>query len=282
MILLIKYDQRRMVMLTYLKIIGITAFMLLISLSHSNADIVLDGVSSNHQEGLFNQAAVNIPSGMQGDFEIISCTTAYETNTFFNPTPGVFSLLDSGGCGGVDSCQLAIWTRLDDSSGASQIFCNWDLNTNVFAAGVVRYSGVDINNPVIGVECDTGVGLVATAPSIDTQKGSEVIRIVSLLRYNLVPMVTAQAENELFEVTSSFGTQTIELFATSSTFEESGPTGEAEFQLETESDNWRACTIALRSFQTNIPTLSEWGLGIIAALFGIAAVLALRRRAARA
>jgi hypothetical protein len=119
----------------------------------------------------------------------------------------VFSLLDSGGCGGVDSCQLAVWTRLDDSAGASQIFCNWDLNTNVFAAGVVRYSGVDINNPIIGLECETGVGSVATAPSIITQKGSEVIWIVSLLRYNLIPKVNAQAENVLFEATSSSGTQ---------------------------------------------------------------------------
>lgn len=266
---------------TYIKIFGVTAFMLLASLSPSNAEIILDGVSSNNQEGLFNQAVVNIPSGIEGDFEIITCTTAYETNAFFDPTPGVFSLLDSGGCGGVDSCQLAVWTRLDESAGASQILCNWDLNTNVFAAGVLRYSGVDTNNPIIGVECETGVGSVATAPSINTQKGSEVLWIVSLLRYNLIPKVNAQAENALFEVTSSFGTQTIELFAASSTFEESGPTGEEEFQLETESDNWRACTIALRAFQSNIPTLSEWGLGIFAVLFGIAAVWALRRRAAR-
>ncbi|MGH7850788.1 MAG: IPTL-CTERM sorting domain-containing protein [Thermodesulfobacteriota bacterium] len=86
----------------------------------------------------------------------------------------------------------------------------------------------------------------------------------------------------MFEATSSSGTQTIELFAASSTFEESGPTGEEEFQLGTESDNWRACTIALRAVQSNIPTLSEWGLGIFAALFGIAAVWALRRRAVRA
>lgn len=246
-------------MFTYVKIIGITAFMLLTSFSPSNAEIVLDGVSSNHQEGLFNQAAVNIRAGMQGDFEIITCTTAYETNAFFDPTPGVFSLLDSGGCGGVDSCQLAIWTRLDDSAGASQIFCNWDLNTNVFAAGALRYSGVDINNPIIGVECGTGVGSIATAPSINTQPGSEVVWIVSLLRYNLVPKVTAQAENALFEATSSSGTQTIELFAASSTFEESGPTGEEEFELGTKSDNWRACTIALRAFQTNIPTRAELG-----------------------
>jgi hypothetical protein len=247
--------------------------MLLTSLSASNAEIILDGVSSNHQEGLFNQAAVNVPAGIQGDFEIITCTTAYETNAFFDPTPGVFSLLDSGGCGGVDSCQLAIWTRLDDSAGASQIFCNWDLNTNVFAAGVLRYSGVDINNPIIGVGCETGVGSVATAPSIDTQKDSEVIWVVSLLRYNLTPMVTAQAENVLFEVTSASGTQTIELLAASSTFEESGPTGEEEFQLGTESDNWRACTIALRSVQTNIPTLSEWGMIAAAAGLGLVGML---------
>ncbi|MGH7892907.1 MAG: hypothetical protein ACREN0_11610, partial [Thermodesulfobacteriota bacterium] len=73
-------------MYTYIKIIGVTAFMLLTSLSPSNAEIILDGVSSNNQEGLFNQAVVNIPSGIQGDFEIITCTTAYETNAFFDPT----------------------------------------------------------------------------------------------------------------------------------------------------------------------------------------------------
>jgi hypothetical protein len=269
-------------MLTYLKIIGITAFILLTSLSLSNAEIVLDGVSSNNKEGLFNQAEVNVPAGIPGDFEIITCTTAYETNTFFDPTPGSFSLLDSGGCGGVDSCELAFWTRLDDSAGASQIFCNWDLNTNVFAAGALRYSGVDINNPIIGVDCGTGVGLVATAPSIDTQKGSEVLRVVSLLRYNVAPGVAAQAEKLLFEVTSASGTQTIELFAVSSTFEESGPTGEEEFQLGTSADNWRACTIALRAVEHQIPTLSEWGLGIFAGLFGLSAVWALRRRAVRA
>ncbi|HSC33725.1 MAG TPA: hypothetical protein VLG45_00485, partial [Thermodesulfobacteriota bacterium] len=69
-----------MVIYTYIKIFGVTAFMLLASLSPSNAEIILDGVSSNNQEGLFNQAVVNIPSGIEGDFEIITCTTAYETN----------------------------------------------------------------------------------------------------------------------------------------------------------------------------------------------------------
>jgi hypothetical protein len=97
----------------------------------------------------------------------------------------------------------------------------------------------------------------------------------------VIPKVAAQAENALFEVTSSSGTQTIELFAASSKFEESGPTGEEEFPLGTSSDNWRACTIALRAVEHQIPTLSEWGLGVFAALFGIAAAWALRRRAAR-
>ena len=79
---------------------------------------------------------------------------------------------------------------------------------------------------------------------------------------------------------SEFGEQT-ETPGLSIQFPEGGPTGDITL-LPSLNLDWRACTIALRMEPTNIPTLSEWGLGIFAALTGIAAVGVLRRRAARA
>lgn len=234
----------------------------------------------NNVDNDITQGIIASGSGAAGDFEVIMCSTFSDGNNFFlNPTPGDWSELDSGQCGGSSACILGIFGRFDESADSSNIACNWTDTTSVFAAGSFRYSGVDIDNPIIAVACNSGTAGAMVAPSVITEPGSAVIGVTSVgADLNLV---TQDAVGSIFAqgFSSSAGEFTL-IFASSFEFLKGGPTG--DIILGSTSSDWRACTIALRKVPTNIPTLSEWGLGIFAVLFGITAVWALRRRAARA
>lgn len=275
-----------MVMLNKLKVFCFTVFIVVISVIQSHASIFLQDTTADGDADLvpFTQSLAQTGSGVPGDFEVLMCaTTSNGANSFLDPTPGPFSTLDQGSCGGGGDCILGIFTRFDDSPDETDNFCNWTVATRVFGAGSFRYSGVDTDDPVIGFDCDTGSGIIATAPSIFTEAGSVVIRVFSSGALNPV-MLDNQANQELqgsFTAVSVVGGQEFVLIhGESFAFQEEGPTGTDELNIEITAD-WRACTIALRMEPTNIPTLSEWGLGIFVALTGIAAVWALRRRAVK-
>jgi hypothetical protein len=120
---------------------------------------------------------------------------------------------------------------------------------------------------------------------VNTEPGSAIIISIQAGKLGLDMLEVSNLAEPVFQGDfsalggSQFGEQASAL-GISILFPEGGPTGDIPLIPATDFD-WRACTIALRMEPTNIPTLSEWGLGIFVALTGIAAVWALRRRACK-
>ena len=277
-------------MLKNIRFIAVTISLLFLSVTASHAVVQLvDTESSGARIDVDNnitQGVIATGSGFPGDFELLMCSTISDgDNTFLDPVPDSWSTIDEGECGGNGQCIQGIYGRFDDSPDSTDITCSWTDPTDVFAAGTFRYRGVDEDNPVIAVACNTGgPNELITAPSVITEPRSAVIAVFTLgLNIEQNPVVEPDQILEGVVVAVAINTQTgefIELFGESFASLEGGPTG--DFIAGSVPTDWRACTIALRMAPANIPTLSEWGLGVFAVLFGIAAVWALRRRTVNA
>lgn len=276
-----------MAMIKKLNLIFFAVSLFVLSTTASQAVVELVDVDDTGQrvdiDNNITSGVIATGSGSQGDFEVIMCGTFSDgNNSFLDPAPGDWSTLDNGECGGNGSCILGIFGRSGNSADSSEISCNWTDPTNAFAAGSFRYSGVDGENPVIDIACETGGSAeLVIAPSVITEPGSAVIRIVSnsINNANFQPDQILEGQFIAVGVSSQSGQYVAEI-GRSFAFPEGGPTGDYEFGFS-EGYDWRACTIALRMAPRNIPALSEWGLGIFAAISGIAAVWALRRRAVK-
>jgi len=288
-------------MFNYFKQALLALLLIVVSALCSKAEIVLvnNESSSNGQLSTFTQSAIDTPPGSRSDFEIIACTTSSTgANFFLDPTPARFSLLSSESCGSsqqapIGTCALGIWDRQVQSQASDQNFCNWNDPTEVFAGASFRWAGVDPDNPIVDLECETGAGAVAMAPSADAEEGSEVLRVFNFgVNFDQEMFDSTQVENGVVKVLEIVQQgplfQAVLLKALSFPNAAAGPTGTLDLNLPAEVNDptatalWRACTITLMPEPHNIPTLSEWGLGVFAALTGIAAVWALRRRAGKA
>jgi hypothetical protein len=224
-------------------------------------------------------------SGLPGDFELLMCSTFSDgNNTFLDPVPDSWTTVDEGQCGGSGQCILGIYGRFDGSSDSTDITCGWTDPTDAFAAGTFRYRGVDAENPVIAVACNSGgPNELIVIPSVITEPRSAVIRVFTL-GFNIFQNPAVEPDQILEGVFAAIGinTQTGEFVLTeglSYRFLQGGSTG--ELPVGSAPLDWRACTIALRMAPTNIPTLSEWGM--IAAASGLMLVgvfFAVRRRRA--
>lgn len=249
-------------MLNNVKLILFAIPLLLISVTASQAVVQLvDSESTGIRNDLDNnitQGVVASGSGLPGDFVVIMCSTFSDgNNLFLDPTPGNWLELNSGECGGSGACVLGIFARFDESADSSDITCNWTDQTSVFAAGSFRYSGVDIDNPIIAVACNSGAGGLVAAPSVNTEPGSAVIGVSSIgADLNLVTQ--DPVESIFAQGFSSLANEFNLIFALSFEFPQGGSTG--EIPMASTSADWRACTIALRMTPTTIPTLSEWGM----------------------
>ncbi len=269
-----------------IRLFSIAILMLLFSASASNAvvELVENGVKLNvvNAPGI-SQINFLTAAGEPGNFEILICATRSDgTNSFLNATPG-WTTIDNGECGGGGSCILGIFTRTDESADESPNTCRWADPTNMAAAGTFRYRGVDPDDFFINVQCNTGNGGFPTAPSILTSAGSGVVRTFTTGGFFNQPLVDSkQVQEGSFGYGASADGEFISGRSISFAFEDFEPTG--EFTFEFTEAGWRACTIAFgpKPDIGTVPTLSEWGLGVFATLFGIAAVWALWRRAARA
>ena len=240
----------------------------------------------------FNSAIVDTGSGSPSDYELIACAVVdpNESNNFLPPSPGDWTTLDTGECGGSFSCIGGVWGRFTDSVDSEEITCSWTEPNFVFAGGSMRLSGVDAD-PIIAIACDTGTDSnEAIAPSVETEAGSFVARI-----YTFTPLTIPDLEPSTF---ISFGPEeirfegislnTFQLIASNGIgefFEEAGPTG-TDSLVFVAPISWRACTIALRMGippvePRPIPTLNEWGFMAVAVFMGAAGVWYLRRRQAQ-
>ena len=269
---------------------GILFLFVFASVNDSSATVlVVDGnQNSFSDETAFSSGTVE--NGGQsgddeaGDYVIVACATNGEgPNTFNTPTPGNWTLLDTGACDNDTFCLHGIWGGFTDTANVEEITCSWGVPHFVFVAGTFRYRDVDVNNPIIDVACDAGTSDEIVAPSINTEHGAQVAVIGT---YSFPEGFQCNFLDEQFTFAGFFacafaGMENVSMDGfTETTFFE-GPTGEATLDLFEVAD-WRACTIGLRMapILRNIPTLSEWGFLAFAGFLGLAGIWALRRRQA--
>ncbi|HET7290682.1 MAG TPA: IPTL-CTERM sorting domain-containing protein [Thermodesulfobacteriota bacterium] len=279
-------------MLNIIKLTAVTVFIYLLSAAASHAVVQLvDTENSGDRINVDNNITsgfIATGSGFGDDFEVIMCGTYSDgSNLFLPPAPDGWTTLNTGECGGSEQCILGIYGRFDSSPGSMDITCSWSDPTDAFSAGSFRYFGVDRFDPIIDVSCVTGGEQTpVTTPPVDAEPGSAVILAVQLGNqgsemFSVSPQAEPILQGDFFAVGGSeFGEQSLTLG-----FSILVPTGESipEIPIFPPGNyDWRTCAIVLRAAPASIPTLSEWGLGAFAALFGIAAVWALRRRTARA
>ncbi len=255
---------------------------------------VEDSDSNNVTGGSFTSATVPTGLGQDGDYQLIACGVFTDNgNTFSAPTPGTWNELDNGICDDPDgNCFQGIWGRFTNNPASEDITCTWNISTSNFVAGSFRYNQVDPVDPIIAVACNSafeaGQNIIATAPSIETIAGSQVVRIYTYRNFNVGE--TSGNTNSNTDTTGTY--ESISAPGTSEStvqrgdtelFLVDGPTGTASIDAGFDAE-WRACTIALRmvNIERAVPTMSEWGLIGFAAFAGIAGVWYLRRRQATA
>lgn len=285
-------------MFNYIKYIMLISFFMISAAGSSHAVVHLVNGSANglgDQTNPFTQGFIQLPGGPSQSFELLVCTTTtLGGNSFLQPNPDSLELIDTGNCGTPEiplgTCVTGIWGHDPLSTSTRDGLCSWTDPTTVYAAGAFRWSGVDNIDPIIDIACQTGFGSIGTAPSINVDEGSGIVRVFTFGVNFTQGMVNA---NEIVEgsitvlsISDNPGNfQAVFLKEFAGLAETSGPTGDFSLSLPEEIGEpdaiapWRACTIGLRAAATDIPTMSEWGLGIFIALVGAASVLALRRRA---
>ena len=256
--------------------LSILAFLVLLS-APASARITLTGVGINSNSDFDGtEGFVAFDKGEPGNLDVVICSTySAGTNSFLPPVPGDWPAAAESSCGS-GSCILGVFAKPGESD-PGDITCRWTQNTEVFAAGILRYTGADADAPVIASACESGASGIAAAPSVITEPGSEVLR---LYLYGGNELLLGQQELEglfLIPVTSQTG-QFVLLAGLQSFFPEGGDTGSQPIFLGDRSP-WTACTIALRGAINPIPTMSEWGLIAFAGMAGIASLLIIRRRA---
>ncbi len=256
----------------------------------SKAKIVLQGQTNIHFSGLITEMSLDSPSGEAGDFEVFSCgIQANGINSINDSTPN-WNPINIGGCAGAPDCMLGIWSKFSEDSEGVTNTCSWTFNSNESFPEIFRYSGVDPDAPIISSSCSTGMSLLPTTPSINTEENAVVIRYI--LTNGNVPN---EIENlpDFFNDLGTFIVGTIGegenalftlIYGEASTA--TGLAAPVQVLLD-ESASWRACSISLRAAAgaqpqiSEVPTLSEWGLISLAILLGIVGFIFIERRKAK-
>ena len=264
-------------------------FFVLITLSNANAVVqVVDADASADANTLAFNSGIVATGGETGDDEagdyvLLMCgTNGQGPNSFFPPSPGDWTELDTGQCGGPE-CIQGVWGSFTDTAAIEDITCSWSEGHFVFVGGTFRYRDVDVNNPIINIACQSGTGEEAVAPSIISEPRSQVVRLATFsvpdgfgCEFELEQITAGE-----IDVCANAEIENVSLSAFTITGFEGGPTGEATLDLPDEETEWRACTVALRMAPTPIPTLNEWGFMAVAAFMGITGIWFLRRRQAQ-
>lgn len=261
----------------------LSAFLITASLSAAEAsNIFLKGQTQGGTASgaPVTEIAIDSPGGNRADFELLVCATYSDGSNFFNDaTPGWYTQ-NVVGCGGAPDCIMGIFARFDDSTQGVENQCRWGVGTQVFSGGILRYTGVDSDGAILGeVECNSGDGTTAVAPSVFAEGGSVVVRIFAANSFGFVSDVPDFGLGSLGSGVS-IGNESMLTAIYGEPFTEDEESGTAEFDLNP-GTTWRACSVALNSLdRTVVPTLSEWGVMVMAGVLGIVGLLVVRRRAA--
>lgn len=283
-----------------MKSIKLLTLTLLMSFSFSvisKAEIRLINASANGAGNLavpITSGMLTLPPGPSGSFELAVCaTSSLGGNTFLDPLPDTLNILDAGSCepSQIGTCVSGIWAQNTVDQDERDGLCSWTDPATVYGAGVFRWTGIDPNDPIIDIECETGFGQIATSPSINVDEGSAIVRVFTFgVNFNNNMVGASEVLNgtiTVFSISENPGNlQGVFLRGTASIAEETGPTEQVELNLATEIGQaeaqapWRACTIGLRAnnLVRPIPTMSEWGMGVFVLLTAAASIRAIRRR----
>lgn len=242
----------------------------------------------------FSEGPFELPPGPPGSFELLVCATSSTGgNTFLDPLPDTLNTVGGGSCAPSPqgTCVAGIWGQNTSSPDSREGLCRWTDPSTVYVAGIFRWIGVDPDEPVSDIQCTTGFGQIATAPSITVNEGSGIVRVFTFGASFNDQIITSNEVDQgsiyslaLSDNRTNFQGVFLREFA--SLAEESGPVDPFPVNLATEigqpdaQASWRACTIALRADDrvTPIPTMSEWGIGVFVLLTAGASIWAIRRK----
>ena len=268
---------------------------ILFSTIQSNAEVLIEDSDSFEIEGTdITQSELSTGSGQPNNFILFACNTTTDGSNSFNdpvlddPNGATINLVDFGNCQGESGCMMGIWSIFTTNPDSTDITCSWNDPKTVATAIGVRFSGVDFNNPIVGLACNTGTGKQMTAPSVIAEDNSQVARIYTSSRFFILEAERAEEENStsdsigLSRFASSDTEEIVMVYSSASV--EAGPTGESTSNTGDDTSVWRACTVVMRaqgpSIVKPIPTLSEWGLMAMAGALGVIGLLVVRRRKA--
>lgn len=273
----------------YLYLIIISLFTLAATNSSYAAVTFVDQASNAAAENdPFTQGNVGATSGIEGDFELLTCAALSNgSNSFTDAFPG-WAFFEQGNCGDGDpvGCASSFWTKFAPEPNNIATTCEWSTPVNAFAAAVFRYRGNDPNDPLVDIVCNSGASLTATTPSIETPAGSMVARFyvtdmgIDALFSNLPG--TPELGKFIVDAFIPDPFLNIVMFGYNEPFEIAGTAPEVSIPLEAfpqQTAKWRACTASIQMpFQHEIPTLNEWGFATFAFLSVAVGIWYLRRK----
>lgn len=235
----------------YLPLLFLSMFF---NLPESYSDVLIEngGINSFSAAGIPGVMSLDVMTGpgQAGDYVLLTCGSFKNppVGSFNAPDPAIFTQLDAQPCGASNICISGIWGGFTNNAGSENLTCNTTGASLLFTAGTLRYSNVETMNPIIDIQCGSGNGLLATAPSVITEAGSQVIRIFTSFAFtedesdNI--MVNPQTASFSSEATVDGGQ--VSSIGTSALFNTGGETGTADQAYVGSARDWRACTIALR------------------------------------
>jgi len=237
--------------LIFVSIVLLTLFLIPTT---SKSDVLIEngGINRFAAAGIPGTMQLNVMSGggQAGDYILLTCASFKNppVGTFNPPDPAIFTELDANSCGSSNICIEGIWGGFTNNPGSENLACNTTGASLLLTAGTLRYSNVDPMNPIIGIACNEGNGLLATAPSIMTEAGSQVVRIFNSFAFTeeFSNSIMTNAQTANFTSESTVDGAQVSSIGTSAFFASAGATGTADQTYVGSARDWRACTIALR------------------------------------
>ncbi len=250
------------------------------SVSQADVEIVQMTGNSRSDPG-FTSSIVEIGPG-DGDYDLIVCGIETDgANPFELPTPGSWDELDNGTCVG-PLCQMGIWGRENLDPSSEDINCNWQDGTRGFAAGSIRYRGVDTDNPIIDMACSEFDGQDLVIDSVSSEPGAQIVLLNTVVTTGSESgqNITFTPESGQITIVRVFDDNRIIFLIASSALDPTGQGFEGGPVFIPPVDIWevRQCVLSLRMATRMVPTMSEWGLISFAAFAGIAGIWYMKRR----
>jgi len=288
--------------------VSIVLIAILLNTATSKSDVLIENGGINSFIAAFIPGVMQLDvasgSGQAGDYMVLTCGAFSNSsaNSFNAPGPAIFTELDTENCGNNNNCIEGIWGGFTNNPASEDLTCNTTGTSIIFTAATLRYSNVNTMNPVIGIMCSEGNGLLATAPSIMTEAGSQVVRIFTSFAFaeEEVNNIMVNPQMASFSSQASLEGSQVTSVGSSTFFNSAGATGTADQTYVGSARDWRACTLALRMEPapptpaptptitpptgtptptiipppdvTSVPTLNQWGhlsIAILAVLVGV-------------